>query len=182
MNQSRPPPSTYIQSVLLSFTPVIATFLILTLLPSSTHLFFTYLIFLSTNILAFTLLYNLMVFKIYWRSCLLTNTLLVGFLLANQSTYPALVCFGYYFMSLSFFHLSEFVTTALFNSSEVTTDSFLINHSWEYGVAMLASWLEFSIEALLVPDMKCNLYVRFFGLFLVMFGETFRKLAMYTCG
>ncbi len=172
------PADAYIHSVLLSFTPALAILLLTTLFPSSLGL----LAFASVNLLAYAALSSLVDLKIYWRSCLLTNTFVLGFLLANQAVYPALVCAGYYLMCLSFFHLSEFVATALFNSSEVSTDSFLINHSWEYGVAMLVSWLEFGLEALLLPQMKTSLYVRFVGLALVMFGETFRKLAMYTCG
>lgn len=123
-----------------------------------------------------------MEFKIYWRASLLTNTFLLGFMVAHQEQNVALVCFGYYLMVLSFFHMSEFVVTALYNSSECSTDSFLINHSMEYGVAMVVSWTEFFIEMFLFPSLKVNLYVRFLGLFLCMFGEVFRKLAMYTCG
>lgn len=188
---SMPSPDTYIHSVLLSFTPVASTFLLTTLIntftnPQQTGLFIylllIYIIFIIDNIAAYITLSSLVEFSIYWRSCLLTNTFLVGFLISSQTMYPSLVCFGYYLMCVSFFHLSEFVVTALFNQTEVSTDSFLINHSWEYGLAMLMSWLEFFVEAMIVPTMKINLYVRFFGLFLVMFGELFRKLAMYTCG
>jgi protein-S-isoprenylcysteine O-methyltransferase len=191
-NRSTPTsPDTYIHSVLLSFTPVASIFLLTTLIntftnPQQTGLFLylllIYTIFIIANIAAYITLSSLVELSIYWRSCLLTNTFLIGFLISSQTIYPSLVCFGCYLMCLSFFHLSEFVVTALFNQTEVSTDSFLINHSWEYGLAMLMSWLEFFLEAMIVPAMKINLYVRFFGLFLVMFGELFRKLAMYTCG
>lgn len=38
------------------------------------------------------------------------------------------------------------------------------------------------LEAFLFPSLKLNLYTRFIGLCLVLFGELFRKLAMYTAG
>lgn len=185
------PSDGYIHSVLLSFIPAASIFFITTLInqlvtSEDIGLFFYILIINSVftigNVSVYICLSSIMDFKIYWRSTLLTNTFLVGFMIANQLTYPNLICFGYYLMCLSFFHLSEFMATAMYNSTEVTTDSFLINHSWEYGLAMLVSWIEFIIEATLFPSLKTNLYVRFFGLFLVMFGELFRKLAMYTCG
>lgn len=181
----------YIHSVLLSFIPVISIFFITSLVnrvfvPEHTsllfYLFTIYCVFLIGNIASYISLSSIMDFSIYWRSSFLTNTFLVGYMIANQNEYPAMVCFGYYLMALSFFHLSEFVSTALFNQIEVSTDSFLINHSWEYGLAMLVSWFEFFIELAICPSIKINLYLRFFGLFLVMFGEVFRKLAMYTCG
>lgn len=183
--------NSYIHSVLLSFIPVFSIFFITFIINSvlgSDHiglLFYLSIIcfvFLVDNIVSYISLSSIVDFGIYWRSSLLTNAFLIGYMITNQSVYPTMVCFGYYLMSLSFFHLSEFVTTALFNQSEVSTDSFLINHSWEYGLAMLVSWCEFFIELAVCPSIKTNLYLRFFGLVLVMGGEVFRKLAMYTCG
>jgi protein-S-isoprenylcysteine O-methyltransferase len=138
-------------------------------------------LFLVGNTIAYMTFSSLMNFSVYWRSSLLTNAFIVGFMLSHQSSYPALISFGYYTMCLSFFHLSEFVITALYNE-EVTTDSFLLNHSLEYGLAALASWTEFTVEVFFFPQLKMSLYTRFVGLFLVMFGELFRKLAMYTAG
>lgn len=185
----RQTPDNYIYSVLLSFVPAASVFIITSLIGVTSeqiglflYILMVYGLFILSNVISYINLSSIMDFSIYWRSSLLTNSFLVGFMIANQELYPSTVCFGNYLMCLSFFHLSEFVTTALYNQSEVSTDSFLINHSWEYGLAMLVSWLEFSIEAFCVPWLKTNLYVRFFGLFLVMFGETFRKLAMYTAG
>lgn len=138
-------------------------------------------LFIAGNMIAYMTFSSLVNFSVYWRSSLLTNAFIVGFMLSHQHTYTSLVSFGYYTMCLSFFHLSEFVITALFNE-EVTTDSFLLNHSIEYGLAALASWTEFAVEVFLFPQLKLSLYTRFVGLFLVMFGELFRKLAMYTAG
>lgn len=184
-------PENYIYSVLLSFIPAASIYLLALLIDNFTHaneigilsyLLIIYSVFIIGNITSFISLYSIMDFKIYWRSTLLTNTFVLGAMIARQEMFLEAVSFGYYLMCLSFFHLGEFVTTALYNQSEVSTDSFLINHSWEYGMAMLVSWIEYGIELMLFPSLKTNLYIRLLGLFLVIFGEFFRKLAMYTAG
>jgi protein-S-isoprenylcysteine O-methyltransferase len=171
----------YIHSVLLSFVPILTIFFLVFI--SNSGLFLTIVLFVLGNVIGYTTLSSLVYLSIYWRSSLLCNTFLTGYLLVNHNqTYSTLNTFGFYLMCLSFFHLSEFIFTALFNSKDVSTDSFLLNHSLEYGVAAVASWTEFFIEAFFFPGLKLNLYLRFFGLSLIIFGETFRKLAMYTAG
>ena len=90
--------------------------------------------------------------------------------------------FGWYMMAMSFFHWSEYVTTSIFNAGSLSLESFLINHSWEYGVAAVASWMEFWIEYYLFPSVKTIHVFFWFGLVLVAFGETLRKVAMFTAG
>lgn len=180
-------------SVLISFLPVAVIFffyLVINQLLANAesemgNLFYLFIIsslFTLSNIIAFVVLWSIMDFGIYWRSSMLSNVFLIGFMVSTQKSYPALICFGYYLMSLSFFHLSEYTFTALFNQKKITNESFLLNHSMEYGLAAFASWLEFFIEVLIVPDLKLNLYARLAGLSLIMFGELFRKLAMYQAG
>lgn len=90
--------------------------------------------------------------------------------------------FGIYAMALSFFHMSEYVTTSIFNSDTLSTDSFLVNHSREYTIAALASWLEYCVEYCFFPNAKGLHLVAITGALLVIFGETLRKLAMFTAG
>ena len=85
---------------------------------------------------------------------------------------------GWYFVSLSFFHFSEYIMTAVYNINRLSLDSFLLNHSLEYQLAAVASWIEFLIEMLLFPKMKSFKWISMFGLTLVIFGESVRKLAM----
>jgi protein-S-isoprenylcysteine O-methyltransferase len=180
----------YIHSVLLSFVPVSTILFVYFFISphSSSFLGLSYvplmaLIFLSVNVTFYRVLSPLVYFRIYWRSSLLANLYLVGFMLANQEEELSVyVPFGYYLMSLTFFHMSEFVSTALFNQADVSTDSFLLNHSLEYGVAAAASWTEFFLESLVAPSLKTSLYTRLVGLSFIVFGEIFRKLAMYTAG
>lgn len=53
--------------------------------------------------------------------------------------------------SLSLFHYSEYLVTAINNPRSLSLDSFLLNHSFEYNLAALSSWVEFTLEKLLVP-------------------------------
>lgn len=97
------------------------------------------------------------------------------------STHTIWNTFGWYLVALSFFHLSEYMLTAVYNYESLSVDSFILNHSREYIFAMTASFFEFNIEALLFPTIKSSKISRiisFTGLLLVIFGEGFRKLAM----
>lgn len=53
--------------------------------------------------------------------------------------------------SLSFFHYSEYLVTAIINPHSLSLDSFLLNHSVEYTFAAVSSWVEFIIEKLTIP-------------------------------
>lgn len=90
--------------------------------------------------------------------------------------------FGTYACLLSFFHLSEFMTILVVKPKSVKTDSFLINHSPEYHVAAVLSWIEFGIEAYFFPSVKGFSLVSFLGFALCLTGEVVRKLAMVTAG
>lgn len=87
---------------------------------------------------------------------------------------------GVYMMVLAFFHLSEYVATSIHNPSTLQLDSFLINHSKEYGIAAVASWIEYAIEFYFWPWMKSYYVISCLGITLVVFGEVLRKLAMFT--
>lgn len=56
-----------------------------------------------------------------------------------------------YMCSLSLFHYSEYLVTAINNPRSLSLDSFLLNHSFEYNLAALSSWVEFTLEKLLFP-------------------------------
>ena len=59
-----------------------------------------------------------------------------------------------YMCSLSFFHYSEYLVTAIINPRSLSLDSFLLNHSVEYTLAAVSSWVEFTVEKLTVPGMS----------------------------
>uniref|UniRef100_A0A0B6ZTA6 Protein-S-isoprenylcysteine O-methyltransferase n=1 Tax=Arion vulgaris TaxID=1028688 RepID=A0A0B6ZTA6_9EUPU len=88
--------------------------------------------------------------------------------------------FGWYMMALTFFHWSEYQTTALTNSKSLTLESFLLDHSREYKMAAVASCLEFVIESLIFPDLKQLHWVSLLGVVMTVGGEFLRKMSMFT--
>lgn len=58
----------------------------------------------------------------------------------------------------------------------------MLNHSKEYTGALLASWTEFWLEAILLPESKRHSTVVVVGALLVLVGHWFRVGAMWTAG
>uniref|UniRef100_A0AAV1TJ67 Protein-S-isoprenylcysteine O-methyltransferase n=1 Tax=Peronospora matthiolae TaxID=2874970 RepID=A0AAV1TJ67_9STRA len=87
---------------------------------------------------------------------------------------------GFYALALGFFHLMEFLLTAAYRPTKVSYESFLLNHSREYHLALLLSCLEFWLELCFVPGWKLHPLVRPVGLTLVVIGQFFRMAAMST--
>lgn len=85
-----------------------------------------------------------------------------------------------YALALGFFHLMEFMLTAVFRPSNVSYESFLLNHSREYHLAVLFSCVEFFLELYLVPGWKLHPVVRPLGIALVLVGQTVRVAAIST--
>lgn len=121
-------------------------------------------------------------FAVYWRSCLILHVMLIGYLITVQDSHTQLKSFGIYLIFLSIFHLSEYLTTLLFNYSTLKLSSFLLNHSFEYNMAAVVSWIEYFIEVLIFPQLKEFQVFWYIGLILIISGEFVRKLAMYTAG
>ncbi|NXA56533.1 ICMT methyltransferase, partial [Nothocercus julius] len=87
-----------------------------------------------------------------------------------------------YMCSLSLFHYSEYLVTAINNPRSLSLDSFLLNHSFEYNLAAFSSWVEFALEKFLCPEMKQVAWLSTAGLLMVIFGDCLRKAAMLTAG
>jgi len=120
-----------------------------------------------------------------WRSSLIGAFFSLGLWLAawpiSEGWRPA----GLYFIFLSSFHLSEFLATAATNPANLSTDSFLLNHSPAYHAAALASWAEYALELWLAPGMKALAWARaitLLGVLACLSGEMLRKLAMAHAG
>jgi len=91
--------------------------------------------------------------------------------------------FGLYLIVLAFFHFSEFITTGLSNPQNLSFDSFLVNHSAQYGLAMIISWLEYFLQIWFFPAAKFGFpMVSHIGFVICMLGELTRKLAMLQAG
>ncbi|CAL8363817.1 unnamed protein product [Lota lota] len=119
-------------------------------------------------------------YKVAVRACFLGVTFGCGLLISlSRSTWTH---FGWYMCSLSFFHYSEYLVTAFINPRSLSLDSFLLNHSIEYTLAAVSSWVEFTIEKMVVPELKQLSYFSLLGLLMVLCGECLRKAAMLTAG
>ena len=106
----------------------------------------------------------------------------LGLILSILGTTDYWSTFGLYLSILSLFHFSEYIITSIINPRSLSLDSFLLNHSKEYGLAIISSIIEFSIESYFCPQIKSLTHLKSFGLFLCFFGESMRKLAMITAG
>ncbi|CAM9739710.1 unnamed protein product [Bubo scandiacus] len=78
--------------------------------------------------------------------------------------------------------LRLYLVTAINNPRSLSLDSFLLNHSFEYNLAALSSWVEFTLEKLLFPELKQITWLSTVGLLMVVFGDCLRKAAMLTAG
>lgn len=87
-----------------------------------------------------------------------------------------------YFLFLMFFHFMEFFITAIYQPAALSYDSYLVNHSRSYTVAVLFGWFEFWIESLFFQEVKCNYYISILGFILLLLGQCIRSLSMSTCG
>lgn len=58
--------------------------------------------------------------------------------------------------------------------------AFLLNHSREYHIALVGSWIEFWIEFFFTPSWKLHSSVLLAGLAIVFLGQAFRIAAMWT--
>lgn len=88
--------------------------------------------------------------------------------------------FGIYLALLSLFHFSEFMAIAVCNPKSLSTDSFVINHSLQYTIAAMSSWIEFFLESHFFPQLKEFKLFWIVGAMVCIAGEVLRKLAMVT--
>lgn len=126
------------------------------------------------------LMYSLPIVQVLLCSHFLGTMFSVGVLSAVSG--ERYCWFGFYAMALAFFHFSEYVLTSIFNSNNLSIDSFLLNHSAEYVTAAILSWIEFWMEYYFFPELKALTYVSLVGAMFVIAGECVRKLAMITAG
>ncbi|CAH0557943.1 unnamed protein product [Brassicogethes aeneus] len=90
--------------------------------------------------------------------------------------------FGIYMCVMAFFHFSEYIVISLIQPQELSTNSFLINHSPQYNIAAVTSWIEFFLEAYFLAEIKKYHWISYFGLLVCILGELLRKISMLTAG
>lgn len=86
----------------------------------------------------------------------------------------------FYICSMCAFHLLEFFTTAIFNPTVTSSESYLVNHSKAYTAAFLVAMCEFWIRFTFFPS--SSLYMSLIGVVMVFAAQLVRSWAMQTCG
>ncbi|CAH2048913.1 unnamed protein product, partial [Iphiclides podalirius] len=122
--------------------------------------------------------YTGFIYEVTLRASGLGSAMAVGFYLMTFNN--GWKVFGMYVVALTFFHFSEFMAVALTNPKTVTIDSFILNHSVQYALAAVASWIEWAVEFYFFPEMKLNFWLSELGVMMCIGGEMLRKKAMFT--
>lgn len=117
-------------------------------------------------------------YEVSIRSAFLGAVFATGLYLATFD--DGLKVFGLYVMLLSGFHFTEFMSVALTNPKTLSIDSFILNHSVQYGVAAISSWVEWAVEYYFFPGLKTHFCVSSVGVAMCIGGEILRKSAMFT--
>nr|CAG4650444.1 EOG090X0CFU [Sida crystallina] len=120
-------------------------------------------------------------FQVAWRAQLLGAIFMIGVLIIVEQL-TLFSSLGWYICIMAFFHFSEFLVTSLIRPQNLSTDSFLLNHSKAYGIAALVSWLEYLVELCIIPTLKGLYWPSIIGIALCIGGEIIRKVAMLTAG
>jgi protein-S-isoprenylcysteine O-methyltransferase len=104
---------------------------------------------------------------------------------SNDSLFPLRLCllwrWSFYLVSLCTFHLLEFFVTAIYNPTEASSNTFLINHSKAYTAAFMIATSEFWIRFWTFPTLP-NKTLTIVGILLVILAQFIRSVAMSTCG
>jgi protein-S-isoprenylcysteine O-methyltransferase len=89
--------------------------------------------------------------------------------------------FQLYLISLCIYHISEYFNSLIYHFSKLNFESFLLDQSIEYNIALISSFFEYFIENYFFSIFKSNFIFLFFGLILTIFGHFFRISALFTC-
>ena len=133
------------------------------------------------------ILINVLLIKIYaenfysiaWRASLLGFIFAIGLAITKWSD-EYIFPFGIYICFLAMFHYSEFLSIAWSNPKSLSTASFILNHSPQYFMGILTSWIEFGLEWWWFPGLKTMSPIIYMGVINCIFGELLRKGAMIT--
>jgi len=87
--------------------------------------------------------------------------------------------YALFWISQVVYHSAEFLFTVTCHPTNVSWDSFLINHSTAYSIAQVVCHVEFWIEAIFFPKLKVQIFLQILGLVICFFGHLFRISAFY---
>jgi len=89
---------------------------------------------------------------------------------------------NWFIISVSLFHLGEFIATAISNPENLRKSSFLLNHSPAYHIAMSVACLEFYAEYYFFGNDIYKPWIHIVGLVGAFTGDIMRKFSMVWCG
>ena len=167
-----------LQSCLCSFVPCILSIPFIFVYYVNRFSFLTSFSFILLIFVAhFLIVRRFFLFEVLIRSHFLTLLLTIGVIWSLTS-----LQIGLFTIILSIFHLSEYISVALWNRRRLDLKSFLLNHSPQYNGAIVLAYSEYFIERLFFfPNGVSYQYLwTIIGLILVIIGEYLRKLAMFT--
>ena len=121
-------------------------------------------------------------FDVFGRAVLIGICVSFGAILVLAPDFEPYRPFGAYLVILSTFHYFEYAVTGLTNPSNLSTDSYLLNHSVQYWIAAIASWLEFFIELYFFPSYKTSQLILWTGGLICIVFDLLRKVAMFHAG
>lgn len=90
--------------------------------------------------------------------------------------------FGLYIFGLCVFHMWEYIWVAMYHPNKLSVDSFLLNHSPEFNMALVAGFCEYWIEWYFFPGLKSFTTLYSLAAVVMVFGQVVRTLAMITAG
>jgi protein-S-isoprenylcysteine O-methyltransferase len=104
----------------------------------------------------------------------------ICFILSFNKKYGNFFAFIFW---LTLYHNMEFVSTATFKREVCSIDSYLLNHSDAYHLAMGVGMFEYWIERLIFKNAAWKGFniISIIGLLLVIAGQYTRTAAMFTC-
>jgi len=122
-------------------------------------------------------------FDVWWRAVVTGFGASIGIFIIISPNLQVIWPFGTYLCILATFHFLEYVVTGITNPSNLSTDSFLLNHSLQYWIAAIASWIEFFVEFYFLPEgFKSVSSLVLFGVLICIVGDVLRKMAMFHAG
>ncbi|EAL70431.1 prenylcysteine methyltransferase [Dictyostelium discoideum AX4] len=105
----------------------------------------------------------------------------IGFGIALFIFSQTLRGFGIYLAGLCTFHMWEYIWVTMYHPDKLSSKSFLLNHSPQFNMALLISFIEFWIEWYFFPSLK-TFSLWWVGAICMVFGQIVRSVAMDTAG
>lgn len=89
---------------------------------------------------------------------------------------------GLYLVALGVFHMWEYMYVVIYHPTTISAESFMVNHSPAFNIAMGASFVEYLLESKFVPSLKGHTFVMVVGFLVLAVGQAIRMVAMNTAG